>query len=470
MQVGNAYTFTGTIYNNGGDSIVSMHLNYTVNGGPVQTDNITAIAGFNALSTYNFSHSITFTPPSAGNYKVKIWADNLNGANVDQNHANDTLVANFMAIGAVQARTAVYEDVVGQSCYYCMLSAPNVDSVYMNNTKNVNILHYHVPYPTTPDYMYSVNTALGSAMISYYSVSGTPTGELDGQTLYPGTLAAPQDLSTPNIAQENAIGSPFTINITSCTYNTGTKVYSLNATITSYATFAAGLSAKVALTVDSIMYTADYSADDPTSSFQPPIGTTAAASGGTPDYLYKYTETFSSVVEDMLPSTSGTTLAAFTPASTQTLTLSWTKNHPWSQNGKTYPYDSSATTHMTVFIQTNSAMPASGVPAKYVFQSASSLVTTVLGFEEISNGVYFEMYPNPTSSNTTLNFKLDKSTQVNVDVYDMLGQKVIASNNGTMSAGEHAMNIDCTGLQSGVYFVKIATDNGTVTKRLVVQQ
>jgi hypothetical protein len=303
-------------------------------------------------------------------------------------------------------------------------------------------------------------------MISYYSVGGTPTGELDGQTLYPGDLTAPQDFSTANVQAEKAIGSPFKIKITNCTFDVTSQKYSLSATITSYATFAAGITARVALAVDSIMYKQDYSADDPTSSFAPPIGTTT---GGTADYLYKWTKTFHSVVEDMMPSQTGTPLASFTPGSSQTINLTWTKNHPWSLTGKTYPYDSSATSHITVFVQTNTAMGASGVPAKYVFQSASSLVSVIIGFEELSSGVYLEMYPNPTNSATYLNFKLDQSNEVNVQVYNMLGQNVYSVDNGRMSAGEHAMMIDCKGFQPGVYFVKITTDNGTTTRRLVVQ-
>ncbi len=304
---------------------------------------------------------------SAGNYTIKYWADNLNGANADQNHANDTLVAKVVAIDSVATKIPLFEEVVGQSCYYCMLASPNVDSVQLNVP--VNVIHYHVPYPGPPDYMYSVNTGIGSAMISYYSVGGTPQGELDGSDLYPGALGAPDDFSTPLVAQDAAAGAPFKIDISNATYDKVTMKYSATVTIVNHSvTFNAGLIAKAAITNDLITYGQNYSSDDPPSTFQPPDGSDAS---GTSDYYWQFVTVFPSVVEAMVPSTAGTSLAAFTPNSIQTINLSWTKNHPWSLTGATYPYDSSLTDHLTVFVQTNSAIASLGVPARYVFQSAA---------------------------------------------------------------------------------------------------
>lgn len=467
MQTGKAYTFTGTVANYGGNSITSMTLNYSVNGGAAKTDNISGITGFNSLTLYNFSHSVSFTPPTAGVYTVKFWANNLNGANVDQFHANDTLTVNFMAIDSIKPKVALFEDVVGQSCYYCMLAAPNVDSVSAKNPTNLNVIHYHVPYPGPPDYMYDAATTVGDSMISYYNVSGTPTGELDGQVLYPGALAAPQDLSTPNVAQDLAVGSAFKINIASATYTTNTNTYSVSANITAYGNFPAGLSAKAVLVVDSITYTKDYSSDDPQSGFAPPIGTTP---GGDPDNLFPYLLKFPTVAEAFLTPYSGTPLNAFTSGQTQTLNGSWTKNHAWSDSGKQYPYDSSITAHIVVFVQSNSGAPSVGIPAQYVLQSASALVTNIVGINEISNGVSFGMYPNPTNSLTHIAYKLDREQNVSIGVYNMLGEEVLSLNQGMVSAGQHEIMLDGTSLSSGVYTVRFIADGASTAQKLIIQR
>ncbi len=468
MQVGTAYTFNGTAFDSGSTAITSMTMNYSVNGGAVQSQNISGISGFSPLTSlspnWNLA-SIPFTPAATGLYTVKYWATMLNGSNANTN--TDTLVATFMAVDTLQPRTALFEEVVGQSCYYCMLASPNVDSVGYNQGSQVNIIHYHVPYPGPPDYMYQANTGLGTFYETFYSVSGTPTGMLDGQNLYPGALGAPYDFSTPYVESENAMGSPFKIKINSVTYNPSTLMYNANVAITAYGTFASGLKARAVISDDTVVYSQDYSADDPPSSFQPPDGTNPS---GTSDYYWQFVTRFSSVAEDEMPSTNGTALSSFTPGSTQTLNLSWKRNHPVSYDHAAYPYDSTASEHLTVFIQADAGIATLGLPNLYVLQSDAKQISIALGVQDLTNGVAFDLYPNPTSKATSLYFTLTQDQKVNVQLYNMLGEQVYSNNYGTMSAGDHLVNINCAALQSGVYFVRLTTDNASITKRLVIQQ
>jgi hypothetical protein len=78
----------------------------------------------------------------------------------------------------------------------------------------------------------------------------------------------------------------------------------------------------------------------------------------------------------------------------------------------------------------------------------------------------FSIYPNPTSSNTTVVLSGNNSTNYSVEVIDMTG-KVIYSivNNGEVSTSELELN----GISKGVYFVKVNTLQGTKMKQLVIQ-
>jgi hypothetical protein len=471
MQVGSPYTFSGSIYNYGSTAITSMNMNYSVNGGPVQTQNITGISGFNALSSYNFNlNAIPYTPALAGNYKVRIWADNLNGANVDGNHANDTLYAYFMGVTTVQAKKVMWEEFSNASCNPCMYAVPNVDSVVANNTNTLNSVRYHWYFPGR-DFMNQETSGIVNArMNTYYNQYGVPDGQLDGMMTYPGN-AGPGTFSSIVVQQAASIGSPFTINISNATFNPITNKFQVAATITSYGTLPAGLTAQTVLTVDSIIYHKNQSQEDPDNSFN-------FMGGGNPDYLRHGVLHFPTVVEDMMPTFNGSALGAFTPLSTQNLNLTWTKNHPWgiypkgtnAALGDTTVYDSSTTYHITVFIQSNAGIAASGIAKQYVLQSASIPVTVATGLEEISNGVYIEVYPNPTNSVANVAYKLDQSQEVSIAVYNMLGEKVYSADKGKMGAGQHIESINCQSLQSGVYFVRFTTDNVTTTKKLVIQQ
>lgn len=488
IQAGAPHTLSGTIYNYGGSTITSMNMNYTVNGGPVQTQTISGISGFNSLTSYNWSMGAKpFTPPAAGTYKVKIWADNLNGSNMDQIHSNDTLVAYFLAPDSVVTRAPLFEEYTGASCVFCMLAAPNVDTVDSKNVgSNSNVIRYHVPIPGR-DFMYGetgyyASEPWVSPRMTYYGVAGAPDGYLDGTQLYPGADYNPpaQRYSSVTIASDKSVGSPIRITINSAKYYKLADSFAVSVSIKAFANFPSGLKAQAALTVDSVYYPLNQSSDDPDKSFAPPIGSSASGYSytGAPDRYHPYLLKFDHVLEAMLPSASGTSLGSFTSGQTQTLTLGWKKSHPWGEYplgnkaslGDTTKYDSASTYQFVIFVQDNSGNASGGIPAKYVYNSASSPVSIVLGMKEITNGVYFKLYPNPATNSTNIAFSLNKTQDVNIQVYNALGEKVYSMDQGKMSAGQHILPLNSAGLQSGVYIVKFNTDNASTVQKLIIQK
>ncbi len=465
LQVGTAYTFNGTILNYGGDSIVSMDMNYKVNNQTPVSYPISGIAGFNGLTSYNWSIGTAFTPATPGVYTIKFYANNLNGSNVDQHHANDTMTVNVMVVDTIQSKQVMFEEFSCASCNPCMYAMPNIDSVSLNTKPYCNTIRYHWYFPGQDMINQETATLVNTRFENYYGQDGVPDAQVDGINYYPGY--GPGYLSSGVIQSLKAVGSPFKITINSATYTAATKTYSMTATIKSYGTFSAGLIAQVALTEDSVNFKTDQSTEDPLNSFAPPLG-----SGSNPDYYYPFVLKFPDAVEALLPSVNGTTLTGFTPGSTQTVTVTWPKSHPWAAKYTSYPYDSSKSQHFTIFIQDNNGNSSMGIPAKYVYQSARAQVpSSITDVPETSTGgINFELYPNPTNNNTMVTFKLDKDQNVSVDVYNMLGEKVYTANQGLMSSGEHMITINGSTLQSGVYFVRFTTDNSSSTQKLVIQK
>ncbi len=435
-------TFGGTIFNNGYTTITSMNMNYSVNGGPVQTKTISGIAGFSQLTSYNWSMSTpTWNPGAPGLYTIKYWADNLNGSNADGNNVNDTLVNQFIVTDSIQAKQVLFEEFTQASCDPCANAKANVDSVCAKNVPVLNSVRYHVNWPGT-DYMNSeIQVPFIGTRVSYYNVGGVPDGKLDGMDIYPGNGYFNSNVVQP----ESQVGSPFRISINSCIYNLALDQYSISFDIKAFAAFNAGLKAQTVVVVDTINYSANQSTET------------------IPQY------NFPQVAEDMIPNAGGTNLASFAPLSTQTFNLSWTKNHPWGYKPKTYIYDSTKC-HMTVFIQDNNGNPLMGIPPAYVYQSATALAKQVTGMEEISQGVLFNLYPNPTNGDANVQFNLEKEQNVTVELYNMIGEKVYSNNNGKTAAGAHMITIAGNTLQNGIYIVKFTTDNVTTTKKLVIQK
>ncbi|WP_412061106.1 T9SS type A sorting domain-containing protein [Rubrivirga sp. IMCC45206] len=72
--------------------------------------------------------------------------------------------------------------------------------------------------------------------------------------------------------------------------------------------------------------------------------------------------------------------------------------------------------------------------------------------------------PNPFRTRTALSFDLSEAAEVSVDVYDTMGRRVASIDKGAMSAGaDQRVEIDGTGLASGVYVFRLTVEGATET-------
>ena len=90
--------------------------------------------------------------------------------------------------------------------------------------------------------------------------------------------------------------------------------------------------------------------------------------------------------------------------------------------------------------------------------------------EELAN-VGVTVYPNPVKGNSTLEFTLNYDSKVKVVIYNINGQIVNDVYEGKVSGEvKNAININSTGMKSGVYIVKLTTDRESVTKSLLITE
>lgn len=68
-------------------------------------------------------------------------------------------------------------------------------------------------------------------------------------------------------------------------------------------------------------------------------------------------------------------------------------------------------------------------------------------------------YPNPFNPNGKVEFTLPQSGLVEVDLFNIMGQKVSNVHSGVMNSGTHLMNVDGTNLSSGIYLLQIRFKN-----------
>jgi hypothetical protein len=64
-------------------------------------------------------------------------------------------------------------------------------------------------------------------------------------------------------------------------------------------------------------------------------------------------------------------------------------------------------------------------------------------------------YPNPFNPSTKISFSLPADSRVTLSVFNLLGEEVATVLNSNMVAGNHSIDFDAAGLNSGVYFYRI---------------
>lgn len=80
----------------------------------------------------------------------------------------------------------------------------------------------------------------------------------------------------------------------------------------------------------------------------------------------------------------------------------------------------------------------------------------------------FSNYPNPFNSSTEIRYFLPKGGWVRLTLYNTLGQKVASLLDGFQGSGYKSLYWQPKGLPSGVYFYRIQTQGGEITKRMIL--
>jgi len=79
-----------------------------------------------------------------------------------------------------------------------------------------------------------------------------------------------------------------------------------------------------------------------------------------------------------------------------------------------------------------------------------------------------QCYPNPFNPVTVVRFALPQDVQVRLDVFNIVGQKVVTLIDKPMEAGWHSVSFDGSGLASGVYIYRIEAGSFVDSKKMVL--
>lgn len=80
----------------------------------------------------------------------------------------------------------------------------------------------------------------------------------------------------------------------------------------------------------------------------------------------------------------------------------------------------------------------------------------------------FQNFPNPANPQTSIQFQLPTRQIVTLELFDILGQKIVTLLNGEFEAGLHSMRFDGSHLSSGLYFYRLNANKLSIAKQLFI--
>lgn len=117
-------------------------------------------------------------------------------------------------------------------------------------------------------------------------------------------------------------------------------------------------------------------------------------------------------------------------------------------------------------IQAN--LPVYVAPSKY--KSFSTIVPSpTITNPNLKNLVINKIYPNPITSQFSVNLRLEKETRLSIRIVDQLGNTVVTLLDEKASAGDHTKNFTLPKkLNTGMYYLRVIAGQETQAKRISI--
>ncbi|WP_298116588.1 T9SS type A sorting domain-containing protein [Flavobacterium sp.] len=223
-------TISGVFANGGSNNITSATINWQINGGTINSQNLTGL-NITPGQTYNYSHTTTWNA-TPGTYSLKVWVSNPNGV-TDAFPANNEITKTVSVASNSTTRRPMYEKFTSSTCGPCAsFNGSYFTPFYGTNGSNISLINYQVNWPGSGDPYY---TAEVGSRRGYYSVSAAPTLFVDAvdatnssvtglQADYTAAAAKPAYFALS--ATKNLVGTTMSVNVTSTPYLDGAyKLY-----------------------------------------------------------------------------------------------------------------------------------------------------------------------------------------------------------------------------------------------------
>lgn len=428
IQINTATDIVASFVNFGYSTVNSLGVSYSLNNGTPQNATVTGLnVSPGTIQSYTLTNALNLT--SAGNYKLKLWINTLNG-NGDANRLNDTVYADIVGVSALTTRYSLYETFTSSTCPPCTPANQTMEALFANNPGEYVSLKYQMSWPGTGDPYYTLE---GLTRRQFYNVSSVPNVAIDG-----GWNDNGNSLTQGIFDQYQAI--PAFVDLTA-NYSISGQTVSVDVSINPLANVNSN-NLRLFIAIKEKLTTQNVKTNGETE--------------------------FHNVFKKFVTSDNGDPLSALTAGNTVNVSKSYTFNGSYVLPPNAGSPVDHATAHtVEEFSDLAVAVWIQDISTKEVLQAAEG--NLVIGIDDFDAETHnLKVFPNPAKDVAFVSIDADRNTSVDLTVVNALGQ-VVLSQTSTVDSGTNLININTADFAAGVYAINVTVDGNTQTMKLTIQ-
>ena len=458
---GASMSFSGSVFNNGTNTITGFAINYQQGASPVVTTNITGIS-IPPFTAYSFTDASAYTLPAlVGAYPFSIWVS----AAGDTNPFNDSAGATLNTVAFWPAKGVLFEGNAATWAAFSPRQYVFMDSLNILYPGSVNTIIVHQDYIGTEPMANENYQTLDYDihMTNNFTLDLDPISEMDRRrNLNPDSMLAYYAVQSGYFGYAN-------IAVDSTVYtDTSDDMASVTVSITPALNMAGDYRLELVITEDSVHNGTDtlynqangysYMADSTVMSCNGVDYLAAANPVLDTDIYYNYVARYT--VPDIDTTPNG--VAGSLPAS---MAAGGIYNYTFTNIPIPASWISTHLKARILLIDNSNGHILNSHASNYFPDRARHGTAGVSNLVKINT---VNLYPNPAGQETILSLNLAESVQVSVLVTDVLGKNVFSFPAVKMIQGANKIVIPVSQLAAGVYNVKVMAGNEITTKRLTV--
>lgn len=427
---------SGTVINRGLNTVTDMEVTWT-SGSETKTQTLTGL-NIQPFEAYTFDHPDGFVVPATGDHSVTMTVGMLNN-NADANPGDNSMTADVTGLSFLPPRKVVAEEATGTWCGWCPRGAVGLETMeatYPNSFVGIAV-HNGDPMVVAE---YDDNIGVG----------GYPSGHVDRSFLD----INPSADNLNQLYQTRMATAPLASVEVNYVYEPTTR----EVTITVSSKFAA------AIANGDYRFNAVITQDNVTGTEDGWEQTNYYAGGGNgpmggyenlPDPVPAEDMVYNHVARDILGGYYGSPGSVpATIAVDEEFSFEYTYTIPEEHWFADY--------NVVGFLIDNATGEIVNADKKHIIYDAT-------GINDVEANTGVSVYPNPTRDETTIRVELDATSEVQVQITNVLGQEVFARNYGELT-GTQLIPFSARGLEQGVYMINVTIDGNRTTERVLISE